>query len=82
MPVQEAMGDAAYGDGVTRQAVADAGRKLVARVSGRPDRRRFLMDDFVIDLAAGSCTCPAGQTTHNIVQEGRRTDAAGRVHRL
>ena len=36
VPVQEAMGDAAYGDGVTRQAFADAGRKLVARVPGAP----------------------------------------------
>ena len=82
VPVEEAMGDAAYGDGVTRQAFADAGRKLVARVPGRPDRQRFPKDDFVIDLAAGSCTCPAGQVTHNIVPAGRRTDAAGRVHRL
>ena len=82
VPVQEAMGDAAYGDGGTRQAFADAGRKLVARVPGRPDRQRFPKDDFVIDLAAGSCTCPAGQVTHNIVSAGRRTDAAGRVHRL
>ena len=75
-------GDAAYGDGGTRQAFADAGRKLVARVPGRPDRQRFPKDDFVIDLTAGSCTCPAGQVTHNIVPAGRRTDAAGRVHRL
>ena len=82
VPVQEAMGDAAYGDGGTRQAFADAGRKLVARVPGRPDRQRFPKDDFVIDLAADSCTCPAGQVTHNIVPAGRRTDAAGRVHRL
>ncbi len=82
VPVQEAMGDAAYGDGGTRQAFADAGRRLVARVPGRPDRQRFPKDDFVIDLAAGSCTCPAGQVTHNIVPAGRRTDAAGRVHRL
>ena len=82
VPVQEAMGDAAYGDGATRQAFADAGRKLVARVPGRPDRQCFLKDDFVIDLAAGSCTCPAGQVTHNIVPTGRRTDSAGRVHRL
>ena len=29
-----------------------------------------------------NCTCPAGQVTHNIVLAGRRTDAAGRVHRL
>ena len=82
VPVQEAMGDAAYGDGGTRQAFADAGRKLVARVPGRPGRQRFPKDDFVIDLAAGSCTCPAGRLTHNIVPAGRRTDAAGRVHRL
>ena len=61
VPVQEAVGDAAYGDGGTRQAFADAGRRLVARVPGRPDRQRFPKDDFVIDLAAGSCTCPAGQ---------------------
>ena len=61
VPVVEAMGDAAYGDGGTRQAFADAGRKLVARVPGRPDRQRFPKDDFVIDLAAGSCTCPAGR---------------------
>ena len=66
VPVEEAMGDAAYGDGATRQAFADAGRKLVARVPGRPDRQRFPKDDFVIDLAASSCTCPAGQLTHNI----------------
>ena len=82
VPVQEAMGAAAYEDGGTRQAFADAGRKLVARVPGRPDRQRFPKDDFVIDLAAGSCTCPAGQVTRTIVPAGRRTDAAGRVHRL
>ena len=82
VPVQEAMGDAAYGDGATRQTFADVGRKLVARVPGRPDRQHFPKDDFVIDLAAGSCTCPAGQVTHTIVPAGKRTDAAGRVYRL
>ena len=82
VPVEEAMGDAAYGDGATRQTFADAGRRLVARVPGRPNRKHFPKDDFVIDLAAGSCTCPAGQVTHTIVPAGRRTDAAGRVHRL
>ena len=82
VPVQEAMGDAAYGDGATRQAFADAGRKLIARVPGRPDRQRFPKDDFVIDLAAGSCTCPAGRLTHKIVPAGRRTDSMGRVHHL
>ena len=82
VPVQEAMGDAAYGDGGTRQAFADAGRKLVARVPGRPDRQRFPKDDFVIDLPAGSCTCPAGRLTHTIVPAGKRTDRTGRVHHL
>ena len=75
--VEEAMGDAAYGDGDTRQAFADAGRRLVARVPGRPDRKHFPKDDFVIDLAAGSCTCPAGQVTHIIVPAGKRTDRRG-----
>ena len=82
VPVQEAMGDAAYGDGATRQTFADVGRKLVARVPGRPDRKHFPKDDFVIDLAAGSCTCPAGQVTHTIVPSGKRTDGTGRVHHL
>ena len=41
VPVQEAMGDAAYGDGATRQTFADAGRKLVARVPGGPTGSTF-----------------------------------------
>ena len=81
-PVSEAVGDTAYGDGGTRQAFADAGRKLVARVPGRPNRKHFPKDDFVIDLVAGSCTCPAGQITHTIVPAGKRTDGTGKVHRL
>ena len=39
--VEEAMGDAAYGDGGTRQAFAEAGRRLVAKVPGRPNRKHF-----------------------------------------
>ena len=52
--VDEAMGDAAYGDGGTRQAFADAGRRLVAKAPGRPDRKHFPKHDFHLDLAAGS----------------------------
>ena len=37
VPVEEAMGDAAYGDGGTRQTFADVGRTLIARVPGRPE---------------------------------------------
>ena len=50
VPVAEAMGDAAYGDGDTRQAFADAGRTLIARVPGRPNRTHFPKEDFHIDL--------------------------------
>ena len=81
-PVDEAMGDAAYGDGGTRQTFADAERRLVAKVPGRPDRKHFPKNDFHLDLAAGSCTCPAGQVTHTIVPAGKRTDGAGRTYRL
>ena len=80
--VEEAMGDAAYGDGGTRQTFAEAGRRLVAKVPGRPDRKHFPKNDFHLDLAAGSCTGPAGQVTHAIVPAGKRTDGAGRVYRL
>ena len=80
--VDEAMGDAADGDGGTRQAFADAGRRLVAKAPGRPDRKHFPQNDFHLDLAAGSCTCPAGQVTRTIVPAGKRTDRAGRVYRL
>ena len=80
--VDEAMGDAADGDGGTRQTFAEAGRRLVAKVPGRPDRKHFPKNDFHLDLAAGSCTCPAGQVTRTIVPAGKRTDGAGRVYRL
>ena len=80
--VAEAMGDAAYGDGDTRQAFADAGRTLIARVPGRPNRTHFPKEDFHIDLEAGSCTCPAGNVTRTMVPAGRRTGQTGRTYRL
>ena len=80
--VEEAMGDAAYGDGGTRQTFAEAGRQLVAKAPGRPNRKHFPKDDFHLDLTAGSCACPAGQVTHTIVPAGKRTDRTGRVYRL
>ena len=80
--VTEAMGDTAYGDGETRQAFAAAGRQLVAKVPGRPNRKHFPKPDFHIELVAGSCTCPAGQVTHTMVPAGKRTDRMGRVHQL
>ena len=82
VPVEEALGDAPYGDGDTRQAFAGAGRTLIARVPGRPDRKHFPKEDFHIDLEAGSCTCPAGNVTRRIRPLGTRTAATGRTHQL
>ena len=82
VPVEEAMGDAAYGDGDTRQAFADAGRTLIARVPGRPNRTHFPKEDFHIDLEAGSWTCPAGNVARRTVSFGTRTGPTGRTHRL
>ena len=80
--VEEAMGDAAYGDGDTRQDFADAGRTLIARVPGRPNRKHLPKEDFHIDLEAGTCTCPAGNVTRRIRPLGTRTAATGRTHQL
>ena len=82
VPVDEAMGDAAYGDGGARQDFADARRKLVARVPGRPNRKHCPKDDFVIDLGAGACTCPAGQVTRQLAPMATRTDLTGRTYKL
>ena len=82
VPVEETLGDAAYGDGNTRQAFADAGRTLIARVPGRPNRKHFPKDDFRIDLNEVTCTCPAGQVTRKLLPAGKRTGSTGRTHRL
>ena len=82
VPVEESMGDAAYGDGDTRQAFADAGRTLIARVPDRPNRSHFPKEDFHIDLEAGTCTSPAGNVARRIVSFGTRTGPTGRTHRL
>ena len=82
VPVEESMGDAADGDGDTRQAFADAGRTLIAGVPDRPNRSHFPKEDFHIDLEAGTCTCPAGNVARRIVSFGTRTGPTGRTHRL
>ena len=72
-----ALGDAAYGDGDTRRAFADAGRTLIARVPGRPNRKHFPKDDFRIDLNEVTCTCPAGRVTRKLLPAGKRTGSHG-----
>jgi transposase len=63
--VDESMGDCAYGSGETRQAFAEAGRTIVAKVPGATNQGHFPKTAFVLDLEVGSATCPAGQTTQD-----------------
>jgi transposase len=75
--VEETIGDCAYGDGATRQEFAGAGRLLIAKVPARPQQQHFPKEDFRIDLATPSCTCPAGQATQTLVRAGTRRDRDG-----
>ena len=59
--VDETMGDCAYGDGSTRQAFAEAGRRFVAKVPDRANSGQIPKEDFRIDLERKTCTCPEGQ---------------------
>ena len=77
LPVTAAMADTAYGDGHTRQQFADAGRTLIAKVRKPPARPHFPKEDFQIDLAAGTCTCPAGQVTRTVRRHGFYATATG-----
>jgi transposase len=63
--VEAAMGDCAYGSGETRQAFAEAGRTLVAKVPTPSNQGCFPKTAFTLDLEATSATCPAGQTTRD-----------------
>lgn len=65
-PVEETIGDCAYGAGPTRQEFADAGRTLVASVPATTNQGCFPKTDFQIDVEAGTCVCPAGQVSTNL----------------
>ena len=80
--VVETVGDTAYGDGQTRQSFADADRQLVARMPGRPRRAHFAKEDFLIDVEADTCTCPAGKVAAKSRAWGTRADRAGHKYRL
>jgi transposase len=74
--VTETVADCAFGDGQTRAAFAAAGRKLVAKVPAMRNRGRFPKTDFVIDLDAQTCICPAAQSGvasyHKATEDGER----------
>lgn len=80
--VEKAIGDTAYGDGVTRQAFADAGRRLIAKVPKRPCKACFPKEDFTIDLESSTCICPVGQATQTLRHVVTRKDRLGRKHQV
>jgi hypothetical protein len=61
--IRELVGDMAYGGGDTREAVEQAGAKVIAKVPETRNQGFFPKTDFVIDPTAPSATCPAGHTT-------------------
>ena len=75
VPVAEVLGDTAYGDGDTRQAVEHVGAKVTAKTQPPASTGRFLKTDFVVDPDGLSATCPAGHTT---TETGWSTDRKGR----
>lgn len=81
MEVEETIGDAVYGDGATRQAFADAGRTLIAKVPSRPNKTHFPKEDFQIDLEKETCTCPAGQVTQAKRRLKSHSDGQGGLQR-
>ena len=80
LEVDETSGDCAFGDGKTRQAFADANRKLVAKVASRGRRDQIGKDAFRLDLDEMSCTCPEGHTTRTLIPRGHWQDRDGEKH--
>jgi hypothetical protein len=68
--VAQTQGDCAYGAAATRQAFAQAGRELVAKVSQEASNQgRFPKSVFVLDVLGEQGTCPAGHTTREFTLE-------------
>jgi transposase len=81
--VAETVGDCAFGDGKTRAAFAEAGRKLVAKVAVTRNGGLFPKTDFRIDLEAQTCVCPAGQSGNGHYHKAARdNDEAPQVRQL
>jgi hypothetical protein len=66
------LGDSAYADGATRQALGEEGFTVMAKCPPiRNATGGFTKDRFVIDLEAATVTCPAGQVAAIIRREDR-----------
>src|SRR6266511_543602 len=80
--VAQSLGDCAYGSGETRQAFAEAGRELVAKVPQENDNQGlFPKRAFVLDQEQNRVTCPGGQTTTRFTRDkgGGQTFHFGRL---
>jgi IS5 family transposase len=62
-PGLQVLADGAYGSGETLAELTKAGHAKAIKPfpSGRPIKGGFHRDDFVVDEAAGTVTCPAGK---------------------
>jgi Transposase DDE domain len=68
--IEETKGDCAYGSGETRQAFAEEGRTLTARVPAEGNNRgMYPKSRFELDVLNERVTCPAGQTTSEYREE-------------
>ena len=75
-PVEETVGDCAYGGGPTRKAFADEQRLLTAKVPASHNGDCFPKTAFAIDLDRMEVRCPAGQITTEYKSSGQ--NCAGR----
>ncbi len=75
-PKPEVVGDSAYADGATLDALSEQGYEVVAKVPpARNGTGGFTKDRFGIDLEASTVTCPAAHTV--AITPGRRGGRAG-----
>ena len=82
LPIDETLGDCAYGDGGTRKEFSEAGRTLFAKVPKEHQRRGlFPKSRFTLDLDNDTVTCPAGHVAakSQTGANGAKVFAFGRV---
>lgn len=72
--VYEVYGDSAYADGATLDEQTRRGHDMRAKVPPVRNANGYSKDQFGIDLAAGTATCPAGHTV--AISTGRRQQVA------
>jgi hypothetical protein len=70
----EVYGDSAYADGATLDEQTQRGRDMRTKVPPVRNANGYSKDQFTIDLAAGTVTCPAHHTV--AIGEGRRRRSA------